>query len=59
MTLNDLINLLKKSGVNSKGQVIDLLTGCNAYELEELAQSLQQRVNEITKEKTKGGNYES
>ena len=53
MTLNQLIELLSKSGVNSKGQVLDFLKSNDAYGLEILAQSIQEKVNKITKEATK------
>ena len=53
MTLQELIKLLKTSGIDSKHQVINFLESDNAYALEILAQSIQERVNEITKGKTK------
>lgn len=44
MTIDQIINLLKQSGVNSKKQVIEMLENANENELIELSKDCERRV---------------
>lgn len=44
MTLNDIIELLKVSGYNTKGQVIWFLENANIENLLELRQSIDEKI---------------
>ena len=45
LTLDTIINTLKRDGVNSKGQVIKALENANINELERLRMSIEERIN--------------
>lgn len=47
MKIQDIINLLKKSGCNSKKQVIQLLETADTKELSELARDCNTRIAEL------------
>lgn len=52
MKLDNIINLLKISGINSKKQVIDLLENASVNELIELKRDIKERIcKKITNEK--------
>ena len=50
MTLQELIDLLKKDGVNAKQKAIELLTTKNTKELFELESAIRKRISDLNKE---------
>ena len=47
MSLEDIINLLKISGKNTKRQVVDMLENATIEQLQELRKSITEKINKI------------
>lgn len=51
MTIESIIDLLKRDGINSKKKTIDLLTNASLEKLIELRRDINEKINKLKEEK--------